>query len=203
MEDLDLFSGLMRGALGRLAFTLRELPTLAAMELLVAAVDPLPAAKAVLRLVGEAVAHMMPSLRFALAVPARGGGGTSDADGPLQGGTNGERELVLLDGAQGLEVRLSQAGNVDVPIGRGRLLSGLEARRLFEVWLPQAGQAAWYDAVVLCGRGEPADSRLATAVAGRLSSSVVGLRGVRVFVGDGQVSCLTALPYVQNYILIV
>jgi hypothetical protein len=196
VEDLLLSASWMRGALGKLGFALRELTEHGAMELLVTASNPRPVAKVVLRMVEQAVAHMMPLLQFALAVPADSGGRWKigaklhDADG------DGERLLVILDGGRGLEARVAQAGAADVAVG-SRKMRGAEVRRRFELWLPPKAESEWYDVAVLCRSREQQDLRLANAVAGRLADSVVGLLGMRVFVEDQKV--MHTYTYISSY----
>jgi hypothetical protein len=196
VEDLLLSASWMRGALGKLGFALRELTEHGAMELLVTASNPRPVAKVVLRMVEQAVAHVMPLLQFALAVPADSGGRWKigaklhDADG------DGERLLVILDGGRGLEARVAQAGAADVAVG-SRKMRGAEVRRRFELWLPPKAESEWYDVAVLCRSREQQDLRLANAVAGRLADSVVGLLGMRVFVEDQIV--MHTYTYISSY----
>jgi len=185
VEDLDLRADWIRGALGRLGFALRELTEHGVIELLVTASNPRPVAKAVLRMVGQAVAHMMPSLHFALAVPSHGGGRWLGGAKLHDADADGKRELVILDGTRGLEARLAQAGSGDVLVGRSRM-PGAEVQQRFELWLSSAGQIEFYHAAVLCRPSERMDFQLASAVAGRLADTVVGLLGMRVFLDDQQ-----------------
>jgi hypothetical protein len=190
VEDLDLRADWIRGTLGRLGFALRELTAHGVIELLVTASNPRPVAKALLRMVGQTVAHMMPSLHFALAVPSHGGGRWVNGAELHDADADRKRELVILDGIGGLEARLAQAGPGHVLVGRCRI-PGTEVLQSFELWLSPAGQMDFHHVTVLCRLSELLDLRLASAVAGRLADSVVGLLGMRVFLDDQQVcSCL-------------
>jgi hypothetical protein len=186
VEDLDLRADWIQGTLGRLGFALRELTEHGVIELLVTASNPRPVAKALLRMVGQTVAHMMPSLHFALAVPSHGGGRWVSGAKLHDADTDGKRELVILDGMGGLEARLAQAGSGDVLVGRSRMPSA-EVLQRFELWLSPAEQAEFHHVTVLCRVSELLDLRLASAVAGRLADTVVGLLGMRVFLDDQQV----------------
>ena len=68
VERLDLRLLELQAFFGEARFVLRELPELGVMELLVDSAFTRPTAEAVLpvRLVGEAVAHVMPYGRFVL-----------------------------------------------------------------------------------------------------------------------------------------
>ncbi len=193
VEDLDLSADWIRGMLGRLGFALRELTAHGVMELLVTASNPRPVVKALLRMVGQAVAHMMPSLRFALAVPSHDGGRWVSGAKLHEADADGSRELVIMDGMGGLEARLAGAGAEDVPVGRSRMPRAKVQQR-FELWLSPAGQTEFHHVTVLCRLSERLDLQLASAVAGRLADTVVGLLGMRVFLDDQQVClCLRVL----------
>ena len=164
VEDLDLSADWIRGTLGRLGFALRELTAHGVIELLVTASNPRPVAKALLQMVGQTVAHMMPSLHFALAVPSHGGGRWVGGAKLHDADADGKRELVILDGTGGLEARLTQAGPGEVLVGRSRMPSA-EVLQRFELWLSPAGQAEFHHVTVLCRASELLDLRLASAVA--------------------------------------
>jgi hypothetical protein len=186
VEALDLRADWIRGTLGRLGFALRELTAHGVMELLVTASNPRPVVKALLRMVGQAVTHMMPSLHFALAVPSLDGGRWVGGAKLHDADANGKRELVIMDGTGGLEARLAGAGAKDVQIGRS-WMSPVKVQQRFELWLSPAGQTEFCHVTVLCRLSERLDLQLASAVAGRLAYTVVGLLGMRVFLDDQQV----------------
>jgi hypothetical protein len=162
-------------------FSLRERTDRGAMELLVFVDSPRPVAEALLRLVDDAVKTTMPSLRFALAVPALTGGRWSAAGGPPPDLAEGGGVLAILDGDRGLAA-LVEAGAANVPVGPGRVVSAAEARRTFGGWLPAGGPLAvgGYDAFLSYRQGD-FDSELTAAVFAQLSDQAVGGRGVRVF----------------------
>ncbi len=138
VKDLHLKADWMCGMLGRPGFALRELTAYGVIELLATVSNPLPVAKVLLRILGQAVEHIIPSLQFALAVPLHEGGRWgSDAklyDAYAQ--ADGRRELVILDR---LEALLARAGACDVLVC-GRLMPCVEVHQRFELWLSPAGQ---------------------------------------------------------------
>ncbi len=132
---------------------------------------------------------MMPGLRYALLVPADGGrlAKGRDAAGELP---TPKGYLVIMDGAGGLQQRLETPA--DIPIGPGKRLSSVEARRLFVPWLVPQGFRLAYD--VFCSyRWGGLDTETMLAIFSKMSTELLGssLRQVQVFLDrhrlqDGQ-----------------
>ncbi len=185
VENLHLSSDWICGMLGRPGFALRELTAYGVIELLATVSNPLPVAKVLLRIVGQAVEHIMPSLHFALVVPLHEGGRWGSDAKLYDAYANGKRELVILDR---LEARLARmgAGDSDVLVC-GRLMPSAEVLQRFELWLSPAGQTEIHHVTVLCQPSERLDLQLASALAGRLADTVVGQLGIRVVFNDEQV----------------
>ena len=80
VDHLRLHANALKAAFGRLEFVLRELQEHSVMELLVSVENPLPVANVLLKLIRDSLAVMMPSLKFALAVPIDSGGWWSKDD---------------------------------------------------------------------------------------------------------------------------
>ena len=192
VDHLQLYSNAMWAAFGRLGFILRDVQECSVIELLITVENPLPVANALMRLISESVAVLMPSLAFALAIPADTGGRWSQGDRVYEKQFHDDSVLVILDGKDGLAEHVKRGGRPGgvVYIGPSRQITCSEAQEKFKLWLKCIGTLDWYDLFVSYVRKAPFDSWLASAICSQLSFSVVGTRAVRVFLDNERIgSC--------------
>ena len=133
----------------------------------------------------------MPGLRYALLVPTDGGrlikGRNAAGERPAPRGF-----LVIMDGSGGLQQRLESNSQSDIPIGPGKRISSVEARRIFGCWLISQGFRGAYD--LFCTyRWSGLDTEIMLAIFSKMSTQLVGAsaRQVQVFLDrhrlqDGQ-----------------
>ena len=133
----------------------------------------------------------MPGLRYALLVPTDGGrlikGRNAGGGRPAPRGF-----LVVMDGSGGLQQRLESNSQSDIPIGPGKRISSVEARRIFARWLLSQGFQSVYD--LFCTyRWSGLDTEIMLAIFSKMSTELVGAsaRQVQVFLDrhrlqDGQ-----------------
>jgi len=136
---------------------------------------------------------MMPAPRYALLVPTDGGrlikGRNAAGERPAARGF-----LVIMDGLGGLQQRLesNSISQSDIPIGPGKRISSVEARRIFARWLLSQGFQSVYD--LFCTyRWSGLDTEIMLAIFSKMSTELVGAsaRQVQVFLDrhrlqDGQ-----------------
>ena len=189
--DMKLNKTELRSAFGKHRFCLRELVDDNMIEVLIQVETGVLIADTLLSLVGKTVCSMMPGLRYALVVPTDGGrlikGRNTAGEPPSPRGC-----LVIIDGAGGLQQRLESISQSDIPIGPGKRISSVEARRLFASWLISQGFRHSYD--LFCSyRWGGLDSEMMLAIFSKMSTELVGAsaRQVQVFLDrhrlqDGQ-----------------
>ena len=189
VDHLQLYSNAMWASFGRLGFILRDIQERSVIELLITVENPLPVANALMRLISESVALLMPSLAFALAIPADTGGRWSQGDRVYEKQFHDDSVLVILDGEDGLAEHVKRGGRPAgvVYVGPSRQITCSEAQEKFKLWLKCTGTLDWYDLFISYGRKAPFDSWLASAICSQLSFSVVGTRPVRVFLNHEQI----------------
>ncbi len=190
-EDMELSRSEIKSAFGKHRFCLRELADDNMIELLIQVETGVLIADTLLSLVGKTVCSMMPGLKYALLVPTDGGrlikGRNAAGERPAPRGF-----LVILDGAGGLQQRLESNSRSDIPIGPGKRISSVEARRLFASWLISQGFRRAYD--LFCTyRWSGLDTEMMLAIFSKMSTELIGAsaRQVQVFLDrhrlqDGQ-----------------
>jgi GTPase SAR1 family protein len=119
-------------AFGRHAFTVRELPELNMIQLLVQVQNPRFLVDELERLVEQVVSEMIPSLSFVAAVFADGSTGPN-----FQSENVAAARLVVMNGDNGFISLVHD--DLPLPVGESIPLSSVEARKRFEPWLPPVG----------------------------------------------------------------
>ena len=132
--DMKMTTSSISTAFGLHEFVLRQLPEYKMMELILMVDSPLHVVERLLKLIGEAVSKLMPSLRFAVCIDQEGG---ACRDGQVKAPTG---TLVILDGEGGLEQRLRiSTPNEYIKVAPRQSLSADEARGKFGRWLIPVG----------------------------------------------------------------
>ena len=148
------------------------------MTLILMVDTPLLVVERLQELMQEAVAKLMPNLRFAICIDQEGG---TCLDGKVS--TRPTGSLVILDGDGGLEQRLKpgESAPEDIKVAPRQRLSAHEARKKFGQWLIPLGLIASYH-VFLSYRWGDFDTDLVKALFSTLSVALVGQgRQVHVF----------------------
>jgi len=148
------------------------------MTLILMVDTPLLVVERLQELMQEAVAKLMPNLRFAICIDQEGG---TCLDGKVS--TRPTGSLVILDGDGGLEQRLKPGDSApeDIKVAPRQRLSAHEARKKFGQWLIPLGLIASYH-VFLSYRWGDFDTDLVKALFSTLSVALVGQgRQVHVF----------------------
>jgi NLR family CARD domain-containing protein 3 len=196
-EDLDLCHSHLDAAFGNLYFTVRVVPQLNVLEVLFRSANTLPIIERLVALVGEAIASTVPKLSFALAATAHDAGAWRKGDAPYEEGEGG-RELVILDGPQGVIARIEDKATVTVVVGRGKRLSRVAADELFRHFQGPGGLLESYH-VFLSYRWGQFDSKLVTAIFSLLARQT--LRQEHVQVQSMHVClCLSLFPGVASMV---
>jgi GTPase SAR1 family protein len=175
INDMQMTIGCISAAFGRHTFTLQEVRESNVMQLIIRVDTPLLVVERMLALMQVAVAKMMPSLHFVLAVD-QDGGICKDGLVPKFKG-----HLVLLGGAGGLEERLMASPPADIKVAPGKLVSAINARKIFGAWLTPRGLIDYYH-IFLSYRWNDFDTELVKAMFANFYVSVIsGGRQVQVF----------------------
>jgi GTPase SAR1 family protein len=119
-------------AFGRHVFTVRELPEMNMIQLLVKVQNPRFLTDELERLVRQVISEMIPNLSFAIAVFADGSTGPN-----FQSHCVSAERLLVLNGDRGLIKLVSD--DQPLPVGESMPLSAADARKRFEPWLPPIG----------------------------------------------------------------
>ena len=175
ITDMQMTISCISAAFGRHTFTLQEVREFNVMQLIIRVDTPFLVVERMLALMQVAVAKMMPSLHFVLAVDQNGG---ICKDGVVP---TFEGHLVLLDGIGGLEERLMASPSADIKVAPGKHLSAVRAREIFYAWLTPRGLINDYH-VFLSYRWNDFDTELVKAMFANFYVSVIsGGRQVQVF----------------------
>jgi GTPase SAR1 family protein len=175
-SDMKMTTSSVSTAFGLHEFVIRQLPEYKMMELILMVDSPLHVVERLLKLIGEAVSKLMPSLRFAVCIDQEGG---TCRGGQVKAPTG---YLVILNGNGGLEQRLrTSTSNECIQVDPNQRLSEDEARQKFSRWLIPWGLRKWYH-VFLSYRWSDFDTELVDVLFSSLCTSVVGEgRQVHVF----------------------
>ena len=180
-DHLLLHAHAVQAAFGELEFILREIQDCCVMELLVIKGKPRSASNLLIRLVGESLHLVIPSLRFALAVPVNAGGRWSQGD-ELYEKLPGSSALAVLEWQKGLDKPLhTDVDDQVLNISSLFQKTQSDVRKEYELWLPSAEQLEPYHAFISYRQEVLFDSKLARTMFKELRSEDVGSDGMGVF----------------------